>query len=147
MLNPYESPLYAHQREDVRLSPSRNDEPPLWWIHHSRTRATALLLSASGALGAPIAAIFPLLWPGFLLWFGWLGIAAGSRTIDQPLFWFFSFTWHVIQLVAAGLFTIFFWEIARNDWVWHYWLGHSLLAVVLSAVLAARRNSPQENGH
>jgi hypothetical protein len=65
------------------------------------TQILAASLALTGCIFLPLGAL-PILWPGLLIWIGWLAIALGLRWVSNLPFWFASTLWH------GGLLTIFF---------------------------------------
>lgn len=96
-------------------------------------RVIAGLLVVSGAWYALITWTFPLLWPGYVVWGGWVAVACGQKRWQEKWFWIASTGWNAVLLALfvwykkwGGAFTFI-----------QYWypLFHLALAVLLSTYL------------
>jgi len=95
----------------------------------------AAILALSGAFYAFWVWVIPPLWPGYVIWIGWIAVAAGFKRWQEKWFWIVSTTWNMI------LFLIFFFTRTPSDggnriqrW---YTEGHLVLAILLSVFLMA----------
>lgn len=95
-------------------------------------RATALALGLSGLIIAGIAWIIPIFWPGYLIWAGWLAIAAGSSKINNPVFWGMSFAWNL--LITVMLLSDTDWTFQNKSIGYLHARLHSVAACAVSFV-------------
>ena len=96
-------------------------------------RIIAGLLALSGAFFGAIAWVLPVLWPGYVIWFGWAAVAFGQKRWQEKWFWVVSVAWNLALLIFL-LFTRGGSQ-PRGFGQW-YPLCHLGLAIALSAYLA-----------
>jgi len=105
----------------------------------NKQRITAGLLAASGGFFGLFAWMAPLIWPGYLVWLGWIWIACGSNKISHRWFWLISAIWN------AGLLFLF---LSDTDWsgsgmTFSYWYARFHLAIsTFASVFLCVRLSP-----
>jgi hypothetical protein len=91
------------------------------------------ILALSGTIFFAFAWMLPPLWPGYLIWVGWIVIAVTPSGLDKRWFWLASAFWN------AGVLWLFF---GGPDWshkeepffLWHARI-HSAVAVLASVYL------------
>lgn len=95
-------------------------------------RAAAFVLGISGIYFAGVAWIIPIFWPGYLVWAGWLAIAAGSSKINNPFFWGLSFGWNL--LITGMLLSDTDWTFQNKSLGYLHARLHSVAACAISFV-------------
>lgn len=98
-------------------------------------RIIAGLLAVSGAWYAVLTVMAPPLWPGYVVWFGWVAVAFGRKQWQEKWFWLCSACWNLLLLGFV------FVELGVNRPIddfgfWHVRI-HLALATLLSAYLSA----------
>lgn len=111
-------------------------------------RTIAGLLAASGAIFALIAWWVFWFWFGYVVWIGWIAVAAGARAINKRWFWIISAVWN------TGMLCLFL--TAADDgvlrgktFIYPYARWHAFLATLASVYLSilgpsARQSLPEE---